>query len=69
MPKGGLVAQENEKSPIFTEYGKKTRYVKWLGNHGQRGKTKNHCEVLKKKKKVTIGVCLEQSLAYIKSEK
>ena len=24
---------------------------------------------IKKKKKVTIGVCLEQSLAYIKSEK
>ena len=25
--------------------------------------------IKKKKKKVTIGVCLEQSLAYIKSEK
>lgn len=59
---------ENEKSPIFTEYGKKTRYVKWLGNHGEIGKRKNHCKILKIKK-VTIGVCLEQRLAYIKSEK
>lgn len=68
VPKGGLQHTENEKSPIFTEYGENLGMLNGWEIMARQGRGEKPLQILKIKK-VTIGVCLEQRLAYIKSRK
>lgn len=44
---GEPIVWENDRSPIFTEQGKETKYIKRTGNHGQIGMRKTNTKYWK----------------------